>query len=170
MKKIKAVIRGVSPYLMHKYAPRDENNIVKGEIDYSQEVLRTVYKDEKIGIYIPSTQIKAAMRESAKIFKLRGKQNFKKIIMASVYIEPEKIPLNKNYDEIDSRFVRIQRQGIVRNRARFNSWELKFTISFDEERINITTLKQILIEAGISHGIGDYRPEFGRFEIIDFKE
>lgn len=170
MKKLIVKIKGKAPYLMHRYAPRDKSDIIKGEIDYSQEVLRTVYYDEKIGYYIPSTQIEAALREAAKIFKLKGKQNFKKIIMASVYIESDKIPLNKKYDEIDSRFVKVQRQGIVRYRARFNSWEVKFIILFDEERINITTLKQILIEAGISHGIGDYRPKFGRFEVINFKE
>lgn len=86
-----------------------------------------------------------------------------------MFVEPEEIPLGKKtYDEIDRRPAVIQRQRIVKSRPRFNSWEIEFTINFDEERVKKEVLKEILIEAGKSKGIGDYRPKFGRFEVVNF--
>jgi len=90
-------------------------------------------------------------------------------ILASVFVEPEQIQLGKKtYDEIDRRPAVIQRQRIVKSRPRFNSWQIEFTINFDETRIKKETLKQVLEEAGQSKGIGDYRPKFGRFEVLRF--
>ena len=74
----------------------------------------------------------------------------------------------ETYDEIDRRPAVIQRQRIVKSRPRFNSWEIEFTVNFDESRIKKETLKQILEEAGQSKGIGDYRPKFGRFALVSF--
>ena len=35
--------------------------------------------------------------------------------------------------------------------------------------INQSTLKEILQSAGKYKGVGDHRPEFGRFEIVKFE-
>ena len=110
------------------------------------------------------------MRDTAKDFKAhRGRGTLKATILSSVFIDPDKIPLNKDtYDEIDVRPVVIQRNRIVKGRPKFNSWELEFTISFDEKRVKKGEIKQILEEAGATKGIGDYRPKFGRFKVIAF--
>jgi hypothetical protein len=42
-------------------------------------------------------------------------------------------------------------------------------INKDPTIINKDVLKQILIDAGKYYGIGDYRPDYGLFEVIKFE-
>lgn len=130
-----------------------------------EEAQEKSYFDEEIGYYVPSSQIEACLREAAKNFT-KGKSNYKNIILASVFVEEEKLPIGRKFDEVDKRFCRVQRQGIVRSRPRWNNWQLEFTLNYDEDRINSDTLLQILEEGGVTKAIGDYRPKFGRFKVL----
>lgn len=171
MEKVRVKIKGIVPLLMHKYnfnnkeekaKRKDEQYSIK---DDAQEAL---YFDKRIGCYAPSSWIKACLRETAKDFK-QGKRTYKDTILSSVFCEQEKIPLGKKtYDEIDIRAVVIQRNRIVKGRPKFNTWELEFVLCYDETRIKKDILKQILEESGATKGIGDYRPEFGRFKVVKF--
>lgn len=173
MKKIQVKIEGVSPLLLHRFLMEEEDKkkaVRKDKIyDSVEDANKSLYKDEKIGCYVPSVMVEACIREASKDFK-KGKINYKTTILSSVFVEEEKISLNKEiYDEIDKRPVVIQRNRIVRSRPRFNKWELSFILCFDENRIEPGILKQILEESGVSRGLGDYRPKFGRFKIIEYK-
>jgi hypothetical protein len=173
MEKVKVKIAGVAPLLMNRFVMEqsDETKAKRRDEQYDpkDDAEKALYKDEKIGCYAPSTWIEACLRETAKEFKGKGKSSLKTTILSSVFMEPEKIPLNKEtYDDIDLRPVVIQRNRVVKGRPRFNSWELEFAINFNEERIKKETLKQILEEAGTTKGIGDYRPKFGRFKVVKF--
>lgn len=171
MEKVRIKIKGISPLLSNKYTVQETSGKVgrKDEQRTSEgEANKSLYFDETIGCYAPSSWIEASLREAAKGFK-QGRLNFKNTILASVFVDQEKIPLNKRtYDEIDVRGVVIQRNRIAKSRPKFNTWELEFDLSFDQDRISKETLQQILKEAGASKGIGDYRPKFGRFEVVSF--
>lgn len=174
MGKVQIKIKGTSPLLFNRFNMPNENGdeIKKKDKQYDPktEADRLNYFDEQIGCYMPSAQIEASMREAAKNFK-QGKSNYKTVIMSCVFCETDKIPLNKQtYDEIDSRFARIQRQGIVKCRPRYNDWELSFNLLYDESRIKPHILKAILEEAGKIKAVGDYRPKFGRFQVLEFNE
>ena len=175
MQKAKVKIKGIAPLLMNRFAmekPEDTKAKRRDEqYDVKEEAEKALYKDDKIGCYAPSVWIEASLREAGKEFKsAKGRGTQKATILSSVFIDPEKIPLNKKtYDELDVRPVVIQRNRVVKGRPKFNSWELEFTINFNEDRIKKDTLKQILEEAGVSKGIGDYRPKFGRFEVVKFE-
>jgi hypothetical protein len=120
--------------------------------------------------YVPSSWIEAALRDTAKEFKGKGRSSLKGTVLASVFVDPEQIPLGrKDYDEIDRRPAVIQRQRIVKSRPRFNKWKVEFTINFDEARISKNTLREVLEEAGKTKGIGDYGPKFGRFDVVSFE-
>jgi hypothetical protein len=56
----------------------------------------------------------------------------------------------------------------LRCRPRFDDWELDFTILVHDERIDPLKVEQVLENAGKYHGIGDYRPRYGLFEITSF--
>ncbi len=108
-------------------------------------------------------------RSGEGVFKGKGRGSLKATVLSSVFVDPEKIPLNKKtYDEIDVRPVVIQRNRVVKGRPKFNKWELSFTISYDEKRIKKERIAEILDEAGAAKGIGDYRPKFGRFKVVEF--
>jgi hypothetical protein len=47
---------------------------------------------------------------------------------------------------------------------------LRFTINILEEQLPVEAVRKILEYAGRYVGIGDFRPRFGRFEVIEFQE
>jgi hypothetical protein len=139
------------------------------KFDSKEDADKALYRN-KDGCFVPSIWIEAVLRDTAKEFKGEGRSSLKGTILASVFVEPDEIPLGKQiYDDIDRRRVVIQRNTIVRSRPRFNKWEIEFTISFDETRVKKEVLRDIVEEVGKSKGIGDYRPKFGRFEIVSFE-
>lgn len=78
--------------------------------------------------------------------------------------------------EVDSRFVRRRcRAGsmtpVMCHRARFDSWQMDLVLRYDETMIEPEDVLTLLRQAGMSVGIGSYRPErgggFGRFEIME---
>jgi len=174
MEQVKVKIKGTAALLMQRYVIEDVNNTKAKRKDEkhdpTEDANKYLYKDSKIGCYVPSSWIESCIRDVSKEFKGRGKGSLKSAVLSSVFVNEEKIPLNKDtYDEIDLRPVVIQRNRIVKARPKFNNWELSFTINFNPDRLKKEVLKQMLEEAGLSVGIGDYRPKFGRFELILFK-
>jgi len=172
MEKVKIKIKGIVPLLMHKYnfdTTKEKAKRKDEQYSVEKDAQRALYYEKSIGCYVPSTWIEACLRQTASDFK-QGKKTYKNTILSSVFCEQEKIPLNKKtYDEIDVRAVVIQRNRIAKGRPKFNTWELEFVLCYDETRIKKDILKQILEEAGAAKGIGDYRPKFGRFKVLEFK-
>jgi hypothetical protein len=174
METVAVTIIGVSPLLMNKYTIKEQNGTGKKwlEDEYSPvtDAEKALYKDDA-GCYAPSTWLEATIREAAKTFKAgKGKGSMKGTVLSSVFVEPERIPLNKQtYDDIYCTPAVIKGNRIARSRPRFNAWSLEFMLTFDETRISKALLKEILEEAGITKGIGDYRPKFGRFKVAKFE-
>ena len=174
MQSVRVKIRGTAAMLQNRY-PMEQESEEKTKrrdekFDPKEDADRAVYRNANGECYVPSSWIEAALRDTAKEFKGKGRASLKGTVLASVFVDPEQIPLGrKDYDEIDRRPAVIQRQRIVKSRPRFNKWEVEFTINFDETRIAKGTLKDVLEEAGKTKGIGDYRPKFGRFEVVSFE-
>jgi hypothetical protein len=175
MKKVTIEITGTAPLLMNRFAGNDVGATKAKRMDeqYSieKDIEKALYRDPTIGCYVPNSWIEACLRETAKTFKAaRGKGTLKKTVLSSIFVDEEKIPLNKSYDEADIRPVVIMGHRVVKGRPRFNSWSLQFTLTYDEKRIDIKVVRQLTEESGISTGIGDYRPRFGRFRLSRFEE
>jgi hypothetical protein len=175
MKQIQATIKGVAPLLQHRFAEEEHgaNNSKKKSKVYvpEDEAKKCLYENKEIGIYEPSEHIYAAVVRAGTKFKFDKRATFKEVLKAGVIVEPECIKLETpNGYTIDARPVVVQRSRIMRWRPRFEEWKLSFTISIiDDDNISPSTLKEILEVAGCS-GIGDYRPRFGRFQVIEWRE
>lgn len=172
--EIKVKIKGISDYLQHKRPFEEDNSRQKsGEIDYSKEALNSLYFDDEIGCYIPSKQLRASLVKSAVNFKVKGRmgKTYKDMINATIEVEPDKVPLGKKtFDYAHQEFVKIQRNQILRNRPAFKKgWEVEFNLLVLDDQMPKDVLKEILVFAGRFVGIGDWRPHFGRFEVIKFK-
>lgn len=76
-----------------------------------------------------------------------------------------------NWDYLDARRVMVQRNGVTRQRPAMNAgW--RATIEFEvllPEYIPPSTLHAVLIEAGRLIGVGDFRPTYGRFQVVHFE-
>lgn len=167
-------IEGTKPLLMH--APVTIGNkpkLRRGEhLTPKQEAEMYLYKDSEGNIVIPSVNIKACIRDAGANYKVSGRRTtFKAMIKAGIDIKPyPNVPLIHNGWVVDIRPVVVQRNRILRARPRFDGWSLKFEIiNKDPTIIHFDTLKKILVDAGRYYGIGDFRPEFGLFEVTTFK-
>jgi hypothetical protein len=77
----------------------------------------------------------------------------------------------KNWDYLDRRRVIIQRNAITRIRPAVQTgWKARFVLSvLVPEYINPELLKEVVDLAGRLVGVGDFRPTFGRFSVVNWK-
>lgn len=160
-----------SKYLMHAFQGSAEPTKKKGRNPTPEEDCENaLYKKEDGTIYVPSIQPWASMRNAAKNFKLRGRQSFWVLINSALRIEPDEIPMDpQTYKPFMSGVV-INNSRIWKARPMFENWSLKMKLLIGDERLTESTLKDILVEAGQTSGIGDWRPRFGTFEVVSFKK
>jgi len=136
------------------------------------QAARGAYSFDDGGLYQPAEHIYQALCKAASWFRVpgQGKKTYKDAIKGNILIEPECIPHGVSSYKIDSRPVRIQRARVVRHRPHLPQWSLAFTIQvIDGDTVPGEVLNSILVTAGQSVGIGDYRPRFGRFTVTQFK-
>lgn len=76
-----------------------------------------------------------------------------------------------DWDYEDKRRVQVQRAGINRTRPAMKSgWRAKFDLIVNlPEYIRPVDLQSIIANAGRLIGIGDFRPTFGRFNLVGFE-
>ncbi|HUT62171.1 MAG TPA: hypothetical protein VNA25_30395 [Phycisphaerae bacterium] len=83
-------------------------------------------------------------------------------------LTPEGKPVTEY--EIDGRPARIQRARVMRHRPHIREWRLDFELLIlEEETLPAAVANAILVKAGQTVGIGDYRPRFGRFTVTKWE-
>lgn len=195
MLKFNCHIKGMAPLIFNRY-PEEENPEGKSKQKVAvksadEQVYQSLYwlkptsfedflkfkKDNSykmpIGlIYQPAEHIIGSMIKAAVNFKLEGKKTFKDVIKAGLFVEPLKIPHLVGTLEKDWRPVVIpkQRARVMKGRGRLDEWELKFQAICSDLRATAKDIEDILKYAGAYGGIGDFRPRYGRFEVIEFEE
>ncbi len=76
----------------------------------------------------------------------------------------EKLWEDGNY--IDMRPVTVQRNCVMRSRAIFREWGFTLKVNYDPRQVNPDQIRQALEAAGTMCGVGDYRPQHGRFKCL----
>lgn len=189
MEMITLILKSTHPMLMHadrfanpldpltkahkeltskrKKTDQDHEDIARSEF------LGSLYIDGD-GPYLPSPNLDAAFVEAAKMQKLG--RHCKRALM----VMENRIYLNytgpRTADElwqdkrfVDSRSVRVSMAKLIRYRPVFERWNATCTLMVNTEQISMSEVKQIVSNAGLLVGVGDYRPRFGRFS-VDFAE
>jgi len=166
-------IKGVKPLLMHAPAGiGKEPKLRRGEhLTPKEEAEMYLYKDPEGRIVIPALNIKAMLRDAGRNYKISGrKSTYGAMIKAGIDVEPFYVPLKHNGWAVDVRPVVVQRSRILRARPRFDKWKLEFIIVNKDPTILLRdTMKRIVEDAGKWYGLGDFRPEFGLFEVVKFE-
>lgn len=173
-------IRGIRPLLMHspQAMMEEEGTKRKGERhDPKEEATRLLYRDPNGKICVPAVNVKAAIRDAAKDYKVpsKGSKTFKEYVRAGIVVEPEYITLITPSGDpekdwvVDLRPVVVQGNRIIRARPRFDDWELEFTVKIIDPIIRGEDLKKFIEDAGKYKGLCDFRPEYGLFEVVKFE-
>lgn len=123
------------------------------------------------GTYIlPSQNIEATLLASAKMFKqgVLFKQAITMYDDATFTFQHSKLKPMELYEfkqYIDQRTVKVGQAKTMRCRPYFREWESIFTLFYDDAKLNREDVINIVKNAGMYVGIGDYRPKYGRFDV-----
>jgi hypothetical protein len=185
MKTITATLKGIAPLMMHNERlanPRDPGTAALKKLTTqrkkTEELLEQIAEIEwRLGFYerdgkpvIPSDNVLACVKEGARKRKL-GRQ-----VEAGVFSQERYFALA--YDGpptigelwtdgrfFDYRSVAVNQARTMRARPIFNEWSLPIELTFDEEMISKDDLQDALEVAGLSVGLCEKRPQFGRFTV-----
>ena len=179
-------IEGIAPLMMHSSQLADplndytkalkklSANRKKTEETYEEmaaiEWEGSLYLNEKQQPIIPGICIESCFITAARTQKL-GKVAASAIISDGEWVLEYDGPktldgLRKDKRFWDVRSVRVQQSRIMRTRPIFPVWALTFTLSFLPDQLNRDQITEILAIGGQRCGLGDYRPRFGRFDLV----
>ena len=123
---------------------------------------------------VTAEMIEATFLGAAKLQKL-GKQASRGMTCPEsclIRYPEEKLSLEELYKNPDYVFVSIVRVGqskVNRTRPRFNEWSMDLQFLYDDGVFNKAGISEIVEQMGSSIGFGDWRPKFGRFEVVSKK-
>jgi hypothetical protein len=175
------VIRGVAPLLMHRWSCEDvleKSKARKGSAaKKTDNVEAYIYRCDDGTIGIPGTYLIGSITDprngSAKYLQdpRSPRKSALDLYRAGVVSLTLCASLGKDsWDYIDQRRVTVQRAGITRSRPAFNvGWEATFQLEvLTPEYIRPEDLLTVLTQAGRLVGVGDFRPSYGRFQVVRF--
>lgn len=187
MKTINVEIRGVTPLLIHRFAEQSEQskNTRKMKVDNTDpraEATKAAYIAPDGTYYFSAASIPGCLGNAGSNHKMRGsRKSLRFVVPSAVRMTSDTVTIlngsgpAKDF-EVDARPVTIPatKGRIMRYRPRFNEWGAKFDILVNDDLLDVETVHQLLNEAGMQIGIGDFRPEkrgpFGTFRVVSFKE
>lgn len=178
-------IRGVAPLVMHNGQLADPLNRfsremkkitgkrAKTEADYEQlarlEWLGSLYLANGVPC-IPGEMIEAGFIEAARKSK-RGQAAKAAILSDGFWLldyggppTPEELWKDEAYRL--SAGVRVQRNRVIRTRPIFRRWAAQVTIDYLPDMLNGQDVIETMSVLGRIIGLGDWRPRFGRFEVL----
>lgn len=187
MKQISFKINGIAPLLLHNERlanPQDPHTKALKALTKGGTRNRTEATDAEVmkaewrgGLYeaggrvvIPADNIIACLKEGARKRKL-GKQ-----LSAAVFSDVQHFALQHDgpadLEElyscgrfVDYRGVRVGQAKVMRTRPRFDAWSAQIVLTVDEELLSSDDFLAIATIAGGQIGLGEKRPQFGRFLI-----
>ena len=194
MKTIKVRIHGIAPLLMNsnrgvnhldplvkeakQITSKGSKKITDDEHARLLQIkwLLGIYYDEELGPYIPSANVEGTIRNAAKTIRRGPDTKF------GIQVLPDKIPLiydgPRKLEDLwadskhqDFRVGKMKATGssVSLLRPRFDIWTLEFILVYDEKVFSDSTIKELLITGGHKIGLCDYRPKYGRFDVISIE-
>lgn len=190
-------IKGIRPIIMHNGAAgldtRSPANIEKAEIArkrgsnrtaaddarlYELECQSSLYLDASGSPTLPAAMLRSAIETGARKLK-QGPQVREGLIIDAVYEFGYDRNMGSTVEDLGktAQFtvgVVVQRSRILRTRAKFDDWTVRFSVECDDELVDQEQLATWLDIAGRRIGLGDWRPEksgdYGRFEVVAVEE
>lgn len=175
--QVEVAVQGVAPLLCHRYdidVVAGKGAAPKGSKDKKTDNVESyVYRLANGECGIPGDMFKASLCASAKFNKdpRSPRKSAYDLFRAGVVVPGIASLGKKTWDYLDVRPVVVNMARVPRSRPAFNQgWKLVFTIEvLLPEYITPALLNEVVTRAGRICGIGDYRPDFGRFMIERFE-
>jgi hypothetical protein len=143
---------------------------------------QTIYYKDRVGVYLPAICFEACVKNAAKQFKI-GRATAMKYVDSGLFCSDEYLSFlvnGKPIMSLDDTRITIDKRTVknpttkgrnVRYRAKFDEWESTFRIIVSaDDYLSEKLLQEIITYGGSYVGVGDYRPKFGRFQLLSLKE
>lgn len=176
MKEVTYKIQSVTPLLMNNinsmFTAKEKPARTKHEEwEAGEEMFKARMYLEGGKLALPSRVIKGTLKEACKGsgIKQQGKRSgYADLVQSCIFI-PESMILEQKVSSVvkEQSFVGMNgTKKVLRIWPKLQEWsgEMKLIIA-DEKQFDPAILQEILEFAGKFIGIGDYRPEFGRFSV-----
>lgn len=175
---VEVTIQGVADFLYHKWnveAVAEKAAAKKGSAAKKTDDLESyVYRNEKGELAIPGEYLRGSLVGAAK-FRQDPRSPRKSaadlVKAAIVSLTPLASTGQKQWDYEDKRRVVIQRNAITRTRPALKAgWRVTIQLMVNlPEYISPSFLNDLIAAAGKLIGVGDFRPSYGRFQIVKFQ-
>jgi hypothetical protein len=171
-------IQGSADLLFHRWnceAVEEKAKAKKGSAAKKSDNLESyVYRDEKGNLAIPGEYLRMSIIAASKFRQdpRSPRKSAADLFKAAVVSVTNLASLGvKDWDYEDKRRVVIQRNAITRTRPAMKAgWTAKIQLMVNlPEYVSPTLLNEVITQAGKLIGVGDFRPTFGRFQIVGFK-
>lgn len=171
-------ISGHADILFHRWnneAVAEKAAAVKGsKAKKSDNVESYVWRNEEGFLCLPGEYLRGAIVMAAKFHQdpRSPRKSAMDLFKAGVVSLTDLASLGaKEWDYEDSRRVVIQRSGITRTRpAMRKGWKATVDLMITTpEYISPEFVQGVITKAGLLVGVGDFRPTYGRFGIVNFE-
>lgn len=188
MKTYNVSIKGLTPFLQCRFSEEAsvESSTRRVVVDRGtprQQAEKLMYRDAAGKYYFPSTCICRCIAEAGRNHKMKGSRSSARYVVPAAIMVPSETIILNNGDgrpakdfEVDSRPVSIPstKGRVMRHRPRFDEWSATFALRVNDNILPSDFIKQLLDEAGLCVGIGDFRPQrsgpFGTFTVTKWEE
>lgn len=171
-------IQGSADLLFHRWnceAVEEKSKAKKGSAAKKSDDLESyVYRNDKGELAIPGEYLRMSIIAASKFRQdpRSPRKSAADLFKAAVVSVTNLASLGaKAWDYEDKRRVCIQRNAITRTRPAMKSgWTAKIQLMVNlPEYVSPVLLNEVITQAGKLIGVGDFRPTFGRFQVVNFK-
>ena len=169
---------GTAPFLFHRWnveAVAEKAAAAKGSRAKKEDNIESyVYRTDDGRLAIPGEMFRMSLVNAARYQQdpRSPRKSAMDLYKAGVIVSTPMCTLGKKeWDYLDQRRVMVQRNGVTRSRPAMNTgWRVGFDIEvLTPEYISPARLNETLMQAGRLVGVGDFRPTFGRFQVVKFQ-
>lgn len=174
----KVTIQGTAPLLFHRWnveAVAEKAKAAKGSKAKKEDNVESyVYRTDGNRLAIPGEYFRQAIIHAARFMQdpRSPRKSAMDLFKAGIVVQTELSDLGTtSWDYLDQRRVQVQRNGLTRVRpAMLSGWRATFELQVIlPEYITPDRLNEAMQNAGRLIGIGDFRPTYGRFQVVEFK-
>ena len=182
-------IKGMDSLLMNKMPDlsvpktKKSNQTKIDPVELEQMIWRDkAYYDESGNVYIPGENIHECLKDAAKYWGQRipgeGQKTYTDVVTKSIICENLNLGINKDSDKlipygkaVNGNPSRGKKSGakVYKIRPLIRPWGGTFRMHIFDGRLSQEVLKVILSYAGTFIGLCDWRPTFGRFELVEIR-
>lgn len=187
MKSVAITIQGNTPLICNRFTDEAAEKATNGTSALAsagdrgtprEQAEKKLYPGRDGRLIIPQPNLLRCLVEGGRFHKAGKKQITTKkesMLYSCLDIEDTEIPIEHREPwRVDSRPVVNPSTGgrFLCHRPMFDDWRLSFTLSADDEFINLNLVRAIVDDAGRRIGLGDYRPDrkgpFGKFVVVNW--